>query len=242
MLPLAILIAGDPIPSAGAARGTYGQMIREAVGAVWPGPWLELHARGELPDFAQFSGLIVSGSAAHVPTREAWIVAVERYLARGVATGLPIFGICFGHQLLGQALGGLVTPNPRGREIGTVSLELLADDPLLTGLPASVPVNMTHIDTVVTLPPAARLLGRTALDENALVYFGERAWGVQFHPEMDGEIIKHYLTARREVMTAEGLDTQAAEAAAADTPASQSILRRFVAHVVLGDGERPVRD
>ena len=229
MRPLAILIAGEPVPAAFAARGSFGRMISEAVGDAWPGPWVEVDARAELPDFERFSGMIISGSAANVPTREPWIVHVERYLARAVAAGLPTFGICFGHQLLGQALGGLVTKNPRGLEVGTVSLQVLAEDPLLAGWPREFAVNMTHIDSVVTLPPGARVLARTLQDEHALVYFGERAWGVQFHPEMDAEIIGYYLAARSGAVPPEGT---AAQPALSDTPESQALLRRFVVREV----------
>jgi GMP synthase (glutamine-hydrolysing) len=228
MRPLAILIAGEPVPGALAARGSFGEMIRGAVGDAWRGPWLEFDARGEPPAFEELAGLIISGSAANVPTREAWIVATERYLARAAASGLPIFGICFGHQLLGQALGGLVARNPRGREIGTVPLEVLVQDPFWGDAPAHFPVNMTHVDSVVTLPPGARVLARTSLDEHAAVHFGKRTWGVQFHPEMDAEILKHYLAARRGAMGEEGLDPLGAEAAAQDTPGAQALLRRFV--------------
>jgi len=229
MLPLAILIAGEPVPAAFAARGSFGRMIREAVGDAWSGPWAEVDARAALPDFERFSGLIISGSAANVPTREPWIVHVEHHLARAVASGLPIFGICFGHQLLGQALGGLVSKNPRGLEVGTVSLRVLAEDRLLVDSGPEFAVNMTHIDSVVTLPPGARVLARTEQDEHAFVYFGERAWGVQFHPEMDAEITGYYWAERSGAGQFEG---PAARAATRDTPESRALLRRFVAHEV----------
>jgi GMP synthase (glutamine-hydrolysing) len=229
MRPLAILIAGEPVPAALAARGTFARMIREAVGEAWQGPWAEVDARAALPSWEAFSGMLISGSASNVPDREAWVLEVERYLAEAVAAGLPIFGICFGHQLLGQALGGLVTRNPRGREIGTVSLEVFGDDPLFAASTSPLAVNMTHVDSVVRLPPGARVLARTALDENAAVYFGQRAWGVQFHPEMDAEILRHYLAARGGAMHGEGLDPRAAEYDARDTPDSRALLQRFVA-------------
>ena len=232
MRPLAILIAGEPVPAAFAARGSFGRMIKEAVGDAWTGPWCEVDGRAELPDFERFSGMIISGSAANVPTREPWIVEIERYLARAVGSGLPTFGICFGHQLLGQALGGLVDKNPRGREIGSVVLQVLAEDPLLAASPSEFCVNMTHVDSVLTLPPGARVLARTARDDHAIVYFGERAWGVQFHPEMDAEIVAHYLAARSGAMRSEGLDAQAALRDARDTPESRALLRRFVAREV----------
>ncbi len=113
-----------------------------------------------------------------------------------------------------------------------MTLEVFGEDPLLAAAPARFLVNMTHIDSVVTLPPGARLLGRTARDENAIVYFGERTWGVQFHPEMDAEILGHYLAARSSAMQAEGLDAAGALRAARDTPESQALLRRFVVREV----------
>jgi len=234
MRPLAILIAGEPVPGAMAARGTFGEMIRSAVGEAWQGPWSELDARGELPDFERFSGLIISGSPANVPTREPWIVALERYLARAVAANVPIFGICFGHQLLGQALGGLVTRNPRGLEVGTVALEPLAQDPVLPGLRETRWVNMAHSDSVVTLPQGARVLARTAQDDHAAVYFGARAWGVQFHPEMDAEIIRHYVAARTDAKAEARTVAGGASAGEAerDTPEAQGLLQSFVLNAV----------
>jgi GMP synthase (glutamine-hydrolysing) len=228
MRPLAILIAGEPVPAALLARGSFGRMIREAVGDAWTGPWSELDARGPLAEIEQFSGLIISGSPANVPTREPWIVATERWLESAVRARTPIFGICFGHQLLAQALGGLVTRNPRGAELGTVSLQVVAADPLLPDTLPSFAVNMAHLDTVARLPPGARVLGRTVRDEYAAVYFGERAWGVQFHPEMDAEIAEHYLLAYGDSVPAEGAEAGSARRVACDTPASQALLRRFV--------------
>lgn len=233
MQPLAILIAGEPVRAALAARGSFADMIRAAIGDAWQGPWQELDGRATLPDFSGFAGLIISGSAANVPSREAWIIELERYLARAVAAGLPVFGICFGHQLLGQALGGLVIQNPKGREIGTVQVDLVAADPLLDAAQTPLLANMTHVDSVVSLPPGARVLGRTELDDNAIVRFGERAWGVQFHPEIDAEIIAHYVAARRSAMLEEGLDVAAIEGRLSDTPAAQAILRRFAGSALL---------
>ena len=234
MRPLAILIAGEPVPAALAARGTFGVMIREAVGEAWSGPWADVDARAELPNWDAFSGMIISGSAANVPDREEWVLTVERYLAEAVAAQLPLFGICFGHQLLAQALGGRVTRNPRGREIGTVTLEVFGEDPLFAQSARKLAANMTHVDSVVRLPPGARVLARTALDENAAVYFGARAWGVQFHPEMDADILRHYLAARGGAMRGEGLDPRSASDEARDTPESRALLQRFVARELLG--------
>jgi GMP synthase (glutamine-hydrolysing) len=60
------------------------------------------------------------------------------------------------------------------------------------------------------------------------VRFGERAWGVQFHPELDGGVMRHYIEARRDALETEGLDARGLLDSAADTPESAALLARFV--------------
>src|SRR5688572_33354713 len=104
------------------------------------------------------------------------MLASERYLAGAVEAGVHVLGICFGHQLLGQALGGRVERNPLGREIGTVTAEVLAADPILSER-RPFTVNATHVDSVTELPPGAQVLARTARDPHSVLRFGPRAWG-----------------------------------------------------------------
>jgi GMP synthase (glutamine-hydrolysing) len=179
--------------------------------------------------------IVITGSAASVTERADWIVNAEHELARAVERGAFILGICFGHQLLAQALGGQVGRNPRGREIGTVPLELAEADPLLDGAAAPFLVNMTHVDTISELPPGARIIGRTELDPSAAVRFGERVWGVQFHPEIDARIMADYVAARSDAMVAEGLDPDEVRARIAETPAARAILGRFLDAVRVAD-------
>src|SRR6185312_12659376 len=120
-----------------------------------------------------------------------------------------VFGICFGHQILAQALGGMVARNRNGREIGTVDVETLTDNVLFDVDRAPFRANATHVDTVEVLPPGAVTLARSAVEPNAAIRFSDNAWGVQFHPEMDGAIIRDYLELRRALLTREGMDAAA---------------------------------
>jgi GMP synthase (glutamine-hydrolysing) len=160
----------------------------------------------------------------------------ERRLAECVEAGVPVLGVCFGHQLLAQALGGEVQRNPRGREIGSVRFELTDDDAVLSQGDAAYDVNMTHVDAVVRLPPGAKLLGRTELDPYAALRFAKRAWGVQFHPEMDADVMHAYVSARAALLQAEGLDSARILAEVRETPASRAVLGRFLAEVAGGGG------
>ncbi len=227
MRPLAILVTGDPVETVGRRRGPFAELFRAALGEDGAGELLSFDARrGELPAPGQVAALIITGSAASVTSREPWMVASERGVARLVADGVPTLGVCFGHQLLAQALGGEVTQNPLGREMGTVSLSVVADDPWLSGLPERLDTNMSHRDSALRLPEGARVLGRTELEPHALVRFGERTVGMQFHPEFDGDVMRAYIEARREVLAVEGVAPDGL--AARDAPLAVELLRRFV--------------
>jgi GMP synthase (glutamine-hydrolysing) len=144
------------------------------------------------------------------------------------AAGRPVLGICFGHQLIAQALGGEVKRNPLGREMGTMRVQRLADDPLFAGLPATFDIQGTHADAVTRLPPGAEVLATTPRDAFAAFRVGGHVRGVQFHPEFDADVMRGYLHERREIVLQEGGDPDALLAAVHDETPGASILRNFV--------------
>ena len=229
--PLCILVTGDPVAPTQARTGGFASLVRRGLEGAWRGGFVEVDARSaeHLPAAERFAGLIVTGSASSVTERTPWMLRAEEYLARAVERELPVLGICFGHQLLGQALGGLVERNPRGREMGTVELTILEPDPIFD--PGIVPAlaHATHVDSVTRPPAQARVLASSALDPNAALRFGARAWGVQFHPEFDDLTMREYIEARRELLVEEGRDPAAMLAGIGGARAGSAVLQRFVA-------------
>lgn len=206
-----ILVAGQPASAVASRRGEYERFIREAIGGAWSGAWATHDVRSDapMPGPRDADAYVITGSSSSVTERAPWMLRVEE-LVRGIAAaGAPLLGICFGHQLLAQALGGRVARNPRGREIGTVRLDRVADDPLFAGLPRSFDVHGTHVDAVVELPPGAEVLATTALDRVASFRVGAALRGVQFHPEFDADIMREYLRARAALVRDEGGDPEA---------------------------------
>src|SRR5690606_8428631 len=187
--------------------------------------------RVRLPAADEVAGVIITGSPARIADQLPWMRRVQGAVVGLVERAVPVLGICFGHQLLGMALGGRSGPNPRGREIGTVMLSVLREDPIVAG-PASFPVSMTHLDVVQELPPGARVLAATRLDPYAAVRFAENAWGVQFHPEMDAAIVSDYITALRAKLLDEGIDPEALVASVRDTPDAAEVLKRFAERAI----------
>lgn len=231
--PILIATTGDPVPSVWSSRGSFGQLIEQAIGPVWRGGYQGFDARREAPpNPLDVAAVILTGSASNVPDREAWVVQTEAWLRSVVSEEVPTLGICFGHQLLGQALGGEVQRNPRGREMGTVHIELVATDPLLLGLPSRFRANATHLDSVVTPPPEAAVLAGSELDPHQILRFAPRVYGLQFHPEMDADVMRQYIDARRDALAEEGLDADAMLSAVADTSTAQAVLWNFVHHII----------
>jgi GMP synthase (glutamine-hydrolysing) len=233
---IAVVVTGTPIESARLRRGGFAALLRDELGAARPA-FVELDATAApLRDLRGFRAVLVTGSAASVVERAPWMLSTEARLRDAVQAGTPVLGICFGHQLLGQALGGRVAKNPRGREIGTVRLELLRQDPLLDRAHDPFLVNMTHLDSVLELPPGAEVLARSALDPHAAVRFGPRAWGVQFHPEIDAEVMADYVRGRWDAIVSEGLDGEGIRAGIAEAPGGRAVLGHFLSAVGVAGG------
>ncbi len=233
--PLVIVVTGEPVEGAERKYGSFADMIRHSMGDAWTGPYqvVDVRSTDALPDPTQVAGAIVTGSPARLGDRTDWMLRGLRYLRSLDAAQTPTLGICFGHQMLGEALGGRVAPNPNGREIGTVAITAHHDNPLLEP-DDPFTANVSHLDSIVELPPDATVLAQTELEPHALVRFSETTWGVQFHPEMDAKIVAEYLLERRAAIESEGIDVEARLAGLGDAPAGRRVLPNFVERVVLG--------
>ncbi|MEX0916062.1 MAG: glutamine amidotransferase [Wenzhouxiangellaceae bacterium] len=172
--------------------------------------------------------ILVTGSPAMVSDRLDWSEATARWLAQAHAAALPILGVCYGHQLLAHALGGKVGPNPNGRAMGRVMVDFAdAADPLIGPFAPAAAFNVSHVEVVLTPPDGARVIGSARHDPYHALFFGNRSWGVQFHPEFDGPIMRAYIQARSGPLQAEGQDPAALIQDLDDNPNGSAFLARF---------------
>lgn len=156
--------------------------------------------REPIPPTDGFAGVIVTGSAKSVRQPEPWRERLMEWLRRAEECGLPVLGVCFGHQILAAARGGRVALNARGWEIGAVDIELTDaahNDPLFEGSPSPLPAMATHEDRVEVLPPGAVLLAGNRNSPVQAFRIGDRIWGVQFHPEASTGLIAALIRLRR---------------------------------------------
>jgi len=231
-LPVLILHTGDPDDTLRDRHGDYAQMLRHAAGL---GPdavhIVRADAGGQPLAPAAYRAVLITGSPAMVTDREPWSERAAEWLRQAAAARLPMFGVCYGHQLLAHALGGAVDYNPRGRELGTQAIECLpaaAGDPLMAGLPVGFPAQLLHAQTVTRLPAGAVALARSALDEHQLVRLAPGIYSAQFHPEFGPEFMRDHLLRYQPDYAREGLDAGALAASLKPTPTAASLLRRFL--------------
>lgn len=184
-----------------------------------------------LPDPERLSAVVITGSPAMVSARESWSEKTAQWLSLAVAKGLPTLGVCYGHQLLAHALGGKAGPNPRGRQISTVStqaIDMYIKDPLLGHLPTGFLSQTSHSEVVLELPPGAQRLATSPLDDNFSIRFAENAWGVQFHPEFSAPVMRKYIELRSDAIRKEDLNPDALLEKVSDTPEATTVLQKFV--------------
>lgn len=146
-----------------------------------------------VPRAEEISAAIVLGGAmgVHDTASHPFLRDVRRFIDACVGAATPILGICLGGQLLADLLGGRVTPNSPCGEKGTSMVVLTGegeDDPLFAGVPHEFVTFQWHNDSF-EIPPEGTLLASSARCPGQAFRFGARAWGTQFHPEVDRSIV-----------------------------------------------------
>lgn len=159
----------------------------------------------EIPE-GSWAGVIITGSPASTYDGEIWITKSEEFLKRAADRSIPLYGVCFGHQLLAQTFGGKVEKCPRGWELGTVTLQQTEDatrNPLFATVPEQFIAQMSHGDVVTELPPGAVTLVQNDHWECQAFVIGDRIWGTQFHSEFTLQIVQDLIHALTSVLPTE---------------------------------------
>lgn len=184
-----------------------------------------------LPEAKDISAVIITGSPAMVTDREPWSVKVEKYLRDIADKDIPVLGICYGHQLICQAFGGTVGYHEKGDEIGTVKIELTEEgkkDILLGVLPDNFLGHVIHSQTALEVPKGAKILARNDFEKHHAFVIHNNIWGVQFHPEFNGEVINEYVSEMAGELAKKGHNIDALRGSVKEHKYGKMLLKRFL--------------
>ncbi len=137
---------------------------------------------GSLPADFGYDAVVVTGSRASVYWDEEWIEPTKAWVREAIDRDLPVLGVCWGHQLLADVLGGTVADMGE-YEIGYREVEHTGDSPLFRGIDRRFTAFTTHSDEVTELPPGAHSIAENDYSNHG--FQTGRVFGVQFHPEYD---------------------------------------------------------
>ncbi len=189
-----LLLCGDVHDALQSRFGDYAQCLVKRLRLDNPGAEIRTWRawKGELPDDVwDADAYLVSGSPASVFDREHWIERLGGFIRSAHSAHRRLLGICFGHQMIHQALGGHVE-RAAGWGLGIYPVRLYRR---IAGLPDSRPVALyaMHRDQVVTPAEGFELLGGSTFCPYYLMRHTDRVLTIQGHPEFTGDFFHQFL-------------------------------------------------
>ncbi|SPH17087.1 GMP synthase [glutamine-hydrolyzing] [Defluviimonas aquaemixtae] len=147
-------------------------------------------------------GWLITGSRHGTYEDHPFIAPLEEFVRAAIAAKVPLVGICFGHQIIAQALGGKVERFGGGWAIGPTSYDFGGE--ILT-------VNAWHRDQVTTRPEGAEVVASNHFCENAALLYGDRAFTVQAHPEFEDAFVEGLMRTRGKGVVPDDVMAEAAK-------------------------------
>ncbi|MCY3872723.1 MAG: type 1 glutamine amidotransferase [Rhodobacteraceae bacterium] len=127
-------------------------------------------------------GWLITGSRFSTYEDHPWIPPLEDFIRATYEAGVPMIGVCFGHQIIAQALGGVVEKYPGGWSVGRTAYRV-------DGFQEPLSMLSWHQDQVCEIPPEARVVGSSDSCRNAVLAYKGNALSVQPHPEFDADFV-----------------------------------------------------
>ncbi|KAK6509035.1 hypothetical protein TWF481_003801 [Arthrobotrys musiformis] len=207
---LAVLECDQPLDAArierGGHTGVWTALFADAADALGQNreriEVIGYNAEEGLPSLAPnaeraVDAVLISGSRYNAWGDDGWIVDLVAFVKECVAKKVPVLGVCFGHQIVGRALGGEVGRNVNGWEVAPTVLGVSEVGKKVFGK-ESLTLHLMNRDIVKTCPADMQVLASSSKTEIHSLYRPGEILTVQGHPEFDGEVIEELLKMRME--------------------------------------------
>ncbi len=151
-----------------------------------------------LPDPASCEAVLITGSPAGVYDPTPWMDPLRTFVREAFDAKTPMVGVCFGHQIIADAMGGVVRKSERGWGIGRHTYEIVDRRPWMIEAGKTVSLSVSHQDQVIEPPAGAKTLAWSAHTKHAmLAYDGAPVISIQGHPEFSDAFVGALYSARR---------------------------------------------
>ncbi len=223
------------VPSAYEARfETYPQMFMAMFAeSGQPFSFETVHVLdGEaLPAPDSLEGIVITGSPAGVYEDHVWLEPLRGFIRAAYAAETPMVGICFGHQIIADALGGVVQKSEKGWGLGRHSYNIVGQPEFLAGAPDILNLVCSHQDQVIVAPVDAEVILASEFAPNAgLAYRSGKAISFQPHPEFSDDYVKALVEFRRGIISAAEYETAMASFA---ERSDSALVRGYIAQFML---------
>jgi GMP synthase-like glutamine amidotransferase len=164
-----------------------GEKFSRMVGAVRPDWMFDVFSvkDGVFPDALEaYDGIIITGSPASVNDPDPWVGRLMGLIRNAHASGIAMFGACFGHQAIAKALGGEVGYNPNGWSYGYIETKLINRPDWMQGGADVIGQYSAHKEQVTSLPEGARIISETPGCPVGGFVIGDTVYTTQYHPEI----------------------------------------------------------
>ncbi len=236
---LAILITNTDFSPFAAARPDDGEKFADLVALARPAWHCQAFwvCKGEFPQYiSMFDGVLVTGSPASVFEEAPWMLRLEQLVHEMITTQVPLFGACFGHQIIAKTLGAPLGRNPEGWGHGRLVLTRTGlaswsgTDPEVA-LGEKIALYGSHMEQVTQAPDGAQVLFEGPGLPVAGFALGETVFTVQHHPEMTAEFIADLVEEYAEALGPEVTErARASLGAAVDRAGFAQEIARFFEH------------
>lgn len=199
-MKIGILETGQPPDELIDKYGDYPGMFERLLRTADPGlEFAVYHVIGEqLPAAVdECDAWLVTGSRHGVYDALPWIEPLKLFLKAAYEAGIPIVGICFGHQVLAEALGGKAVKSDKGWGLGVKQYTVYRKPDWMTGVNQDFALNALHQDQVVELPEGTEVLAGSEFCPYAVLAYRGNAMSIQPHPEFQSEYLRDLIEHRR---------------------------------------------
>jgi GMP synthase-like glutamine amidotransferase len=217
--------------------GTYREMFERLLAPHIPGArftWFDV-MKGELPASPDAcDAYLATGSRYSVYEDRDWIGQLKDFVRALHRTRKPYVGICFGHQVLAEALGGKVEAATQGWGVGVHDMAIVKSEPWMQPPQEHCRIQYMHADQVLKLPPGSAVLAQAEHCPVAMFRVGETMLGIEGHPEFPASYVEALLKDRK-MRIGEARVNQAL--AHVNEPTHDSVVARWISNF-LSRGEK----